>query len=426
MSLSNTLAPTPPLGWNSWDCYGTSVREHEVRANTDFMATHLARLGWQYVVVDIQWYEPNAKAGGYRSNAELVMDDYGRLMPATNRFPSAVNGVGFRALADYVHGKGLKFGIHILRGIPRQAVRQNTPIMNTPYHAQDIAATDDMSSWVDDMYGIDMSKPGAQAYYDSIAALYASWGVDYIKADDILWPYHDKEIEALSQAIRNSGRDMVLSLSPGVQLSIDHADHLKQHSELWRISADFWDRWEDLKGQFDICKAWESHITPNAWPDADMLPLGHIGIRAERGVDRQSLLTQDEQITLMTLWSIFRSPLMFGGDLPSSDEFTIKLLTNPEVLRINQTSCANRELFRHGDQIAWAADALDSNDKYLALFNIGEEPSVVIEVDVETLGLTGKYSVRDLWNISDLGEFQGKLQQEVTRHGAKLFRLRSV
>ncbi len=114
MSMSNQLAATPPLGWNSWDCFGTTVREEEVRANADFMAAHLAQYGWQYIIVDIQWYEPDAAAGGYRPNANLVMDEYGRLLPTSNRFPSAANGVGFKALADYVHDKGLKFGIHIL------------------------------------------------------------------------------------------------------------------------------------------------------------------------------------------------------------------------------------------------------------------------------------------------------------------------
>lgn len=426
MSLSNNLAPTPPLGWNSWDCFGTTVLEAEVKANADFMAAHLARYGWQYIVVDIQWYEPNAQSHGYRPNAELDMDEFGRLLPAVNRFPSAVNGVGFKTLADYVHSKGLKFGIHVLRGIPRLAVKANLPILNTTYHAQDIANVESMSPWIDDMYGIDTTKPGAQAYYNSIVALYKSWGVDYIKADDILWPYHAGEIEALSQAIKNCGRDILLSLSPGVELSLEHAEHLKQHSELWRISADFWDRWEDLKAQFDICKTWENHVAPNAWPDADMLPLGRIGIRAERGTDRQSLLTHDEQITLMTLWAIFRSPLMFGGDLPSSDEFTIKLLTNAKVLLVNQASCANRELFRRGGQVVWTADAADSHDKYVALFNIGEELLTQIEVDVVTLGITGRYELSDLWTGADLGSFVGSIRQDVPRHCAKLLQLRPV
>lgn len=182
------LAPTPPMGWNSWDSYGTTVTEDEVKANADYMAKNLATHGWQYIVVDIQWYEPNARAHGYRANAGLVMDEHGRLTPATNRFPSAAGGKGFKPLADYIHGKGLKFGIHIMRGIPRQAVRVSTPVFGSKVHAPDIANQQSPCRWNTDMSGIDMTKPGAQDYYDSILKLYAAWGVDYIKADNMVNP----------------------------------------------------------------------------------------------------------------------------------------------------------------------------------------------------------------------------------------------
>ncbi len=222
MTATNGLAATPPMGWNSWDCFGPSVREEEVKANADYMAAHLLQHGWDTVVVDIQWYEPAARSHGYRPNADLVMDEYGRLLPALNRFPSAANGAGFKPLADYVHRLGLKFGIHILRGIPRQAVRLNLPILNSPYHAADIANTASISSWIDDMYGVDMSKAGAQAYYDSILELYASWDVDFIKCDDILYPYHATEIEGISNAVQHVNRPIVLSFSPGVEMTTDH------------------------------------------------------------------------------------------------------------------------------------------------------------------------------------------------------------
>src|SRR5688572_25354131 len=173
MTLTNKLALTPPLGWNSWDCYGTTVREEEIKANADYMTAHLAQYGWNYVVVDIQWYEPAAKPGGYRPDADLILDDYGRCLPAVNRFPSAANGAGFKPLADYVHNLGLKFGIHMMRGIPRQAVRQNLPVWGTSVHAQDIADTESMCPWNTDMCGLDMAQPGAQAYYESLISLYA-------------------------------------------------------------------------------------------------------------------------------------------------------------------------------------------------------------------------------------------------------------
>jgi alpha-galactosidase len=206
-STTKTLAPTPPMGWNSWDSFGPSVRENEVKANADAMAAKLAKFGWQYVVVDIEWYQPKARSHGYIARGQVTMDQYGRFIPSPNRFPSAANDAGFKPLADYVHSKGLKFGIHITRGIPREAVEKNLPIKGTKFHATDVADKVNVCKWADmeDTYGVDMSKPGAQAYYDSIAALYASWGVDFVKADDMSSPFQGAEIHALSVALRKTG-----------------------------------------------------------------------------------------------------------------------------------------------------------------------------------------------------------------------------
>ncbi len=230
-----SAASGPPMGWNSWDSYGTAVREEQVKANADAMARELLQFGWQYIVVDIQWYEPNAGGHDYRAGAPLTMDEHARLLPATNRFPSASGGAGFRNLAAYVHGKGLKFGIHIMRGIPRQAVEQNLPILGANYHAAEIANRTNVCEWNQDMYGVDMSKPGAQAYYDSLVALYVSWGVDFIKADDMSRPYvlRAPEVHALSSAIRKSSASIVLSLSPG-PAPISQAADLRQNAQMWR------------------------------------------------------------------------------------------------------------------------------------------------------------------------------------------------
>ncbi len=227
--MSKKVALTPPMGWNSWDCYGASVREDEVRGNAEYMAANLKQYGWEYVVVDIQWFEPNAKSDQYNAFAPLVMDEYSRLMPAVNRFPSAADGKGFKPLADYVHSLGLKFGIHILRGIPRQAVAQKTAIMGTDYTAADIADTNSVCAWNTDMYGVDPSKPGAQEYYNSIFQLYAEWGVDYVKVDDIARPYNHGEIELIHNAIINSGRDMVLSISPG-PTPVAEGEHVSKYT----------------------------------------------------------------------------------------------------------------------------------------------------------------------------------------------------
>jgi len=361
-------ALTPPMGWNSWDNFATTVTEAQTKQQADVMSADLKAHGWQYIVVDIQWYEPGAESHAYRDDAVLTMDDYGRLQPAPNRFPSAADGDGFTELAAYVHSKGLKFGLHLMRGIPRQAVEKDLPVLGTEYTAQDIANTDSICPWNPDMYGVDMSKPGAQAYYNSVFSMFADWGVDYVKVDDISRPYHDHadEIEAIRKAIDNTGRPIVLSLSPGAT-ALTAADHVQQHANLWRISDDFWDRWLSIREQFTRLAKWNPHRITGSWPDADMLPLGVINLG-----ERHSRFTPDEQYTLMSLWSIARSPLMMGGDLTQLDPFTLSLLNNDEVLTVNQHSENNRPLFNEDDLIAWVADVPGSKDQYLALFNASD------------------------------------------------------
>jgi len=360
-------APTPPMGWDSWDSFATTINESQTRAQADYMAEHLKVFGWQYIIVDIQWYEPGAVGQTYRSGAVLTMDGHGRLMPAPNRFPSSADGSGFTTLARYVHAKGLKFGVHVMRGIPRQAVDNNLPIEGTTVRAREIADTTATCPWNADMYGVDMSKPGAQEYYNSVFALFASWGVDYVKVDDIARPYHRAEIEAVRQAIDRTGRPMVLSLSPG-ETPIDVAEHVSRHANLWRIGDDFWDTWPTLHEQFARLAQWSAHKDLGGWPDADMLPFGVL----ELGT-RQTRFTPDEQYTVMTLWSIARSPLIHGGDMTQMDPFTLALLTNPEVLSVNQSSRDNRLLFDHDGFVAWMASVPDSTAKYLAVFNTRDQ-----------------------------------------------------
>jgi hypothetical protein len=366
-------APTPPMGWNSWDCFATTLNEEGAHAEADVMADKLAAHGWQYIVVDIQWYEGRATGYDYHAGAKLTLDGFARLVPAPNKFPSAVGGAGFGPLAAYLHSKGLKFGIHLMRGIPRQAVEENLPILGTSYHAADIADRVRVCPWNSDMYGVDMSKPGAQAYYDSVFALIASWGVDFVKVDDLSRPYirNEPEVEAVRSAIDRSGRAMVLSLSPG-ETDIQAAAHVADHANLWRISDDFWDHWSLLDAQFARLDHWNRWRRPGAWPDADMLPIGTIDM------GRKTWFTHDEQVTLMTLWCIARSPLMIGADLAKLDGPTLALLTNDEVLQVDQASSGNRQLFRTGaGAIGWVADA-PGGGRYVALFNT-RDPWVLSE-----------------------------------------------
>lgn len=363
-------AKTPPMGWNSWDCFGPSVVESEVKANADYMAAHLKQFGWEYVVVDIRWYVDNQTTGHYNAynNSDFIIDEYGRYLPSPKRFPSAADGKGFKPLADYVHGLGLKFGIHIMRGVPKEAVFNKLPIKGTSTTADKIYSTALECTWLQDNYTILKANAGAQEYYNSILDLYAEWGVDYIKVDDLSRPYHNGEIEMLRNAIDQTGRPIVLSMSPGAT-PIEQHEHAKNHANLWRTIDDFWDNWSQLNYSFEKCAEWAPYISKGSWPDADMLPMGHLSIRGERGEDRYTNFTVPEQYSLMTLWTVFKSPLMFGGHMPDNDAFTNSMLTNTEVLDMHATSVNNKQYFNQNNTIGWKADDPFTGDQYVALFN---------------------------------------------------------
>ncbi|WP_146925573.1 glycoside hydrolase family 27 protein [Cellulomonas xylanilytica] len=419
------------MGWNSWDSYGTTVTEDEVLANAAVLAERLLPTGWDTVVVDIDWYDPAARSHGYNDGSTLVLDAYGRQLPAENRFPSAAGGRGFGPLADQVHALGLRFGVHMMRGIPRIAVEQGLPVEGTTWTARDAADTTSVCPWNDDNYGLDHGHPAAQAYLDGLVAQLAGWGVDFLKVDDMLAPYHPDAVEAWALAIERSGRDIVLSLSPGTHLSTAHVEHLREHAQMWRVCDDLWDRWEDVHAQFARLARWAPFQRPGGWADADMLPLGRIGLRAERGDPRHSLLTPEEQRTILTLWVMARSPLMVGGDLPTSDPATLDLLANPAVGHVLQNGTDGREVVREplddGELIVWTA--VEGATTYVAVFWTGATPrtvSVPLASLVGHAGATGSWTTRDLWDprtTPDLHptpwEPEGALVLEVPSHGVR-------
>jgi alpha-galactosidase len=421
------LAPTPPMGWNSWDSYGLSLTEEEFKANADYMAKNLLRYGWEYAVVDEGWYLPNpeAKPGSFR----FTMDAQGRYTPARNRFPSATHP-GFVDLADWVHSRKMKFGIHIIRGIPRESVDKNLPIAGSQYRAADAANKSDTCRWNADNYGIKANAAG-QAYYDSIAALYASWGVDYVKIDCISRPYLDDEIHMFSAALRKTGRPIILSLSPG-PTPIDKAGDVAKYAQLWRISDDFWDHWRQLPdqawtqgllAQFAVAAQWAPHAGAGHWPDADMLPLGYIGPRPGFQKARSTNFTHDEGRTLITLWSIARSPLIMGGNLTKMDDWTASLLTNQEVLAVDQHSTGERSVVNDGTKAVWMSKSEKGGDAYIALFNLSDVPQKV-EYPLQSLGLSKvSYAIRDLWEHKDLGNAD-VLKVQLPSHGSALLKLR--
>lgn len=415
-------AQTPPMGWNSWDCYGPTVVEEEVKANADYMAEHLKEFGWEYVVVDIRWFVENDKAGGYNeTDARYVLDEWGRYMPAINRFPSAADGTGFKHLADYVHDKGLKFGIHIMRGIPKEAIRRQLPIKGTDgIKADQIYTTDGECKWLHDNYTI-MDVPGGQEYYASIFELYAEWGLDFIKIDDLSAPYHQSEIDMIRYAIDHCGREIVLSTSPG-ETPIENAQHVSSHANMWRMVNDVWDLYTDLTHLMDVAEKWTPYIQDGTWPDCDMIPLGHIAIRGERGEDRMTRLTHDEQYSLMNFFTILRSPLMYGGDLPTMDEFTLQLLTNQEVLRMHRESENVRYICNCDDKVIITSNNRNTKEIYLAIFNRNDTEEQEIEIDMSIFG-NRVSCVTNLWDNTTQEITGKKMVIQLKPHASVLLKM---
>ncbi|MEO6966483.1 MAG: glycoside hydrolase family 27 protein, partial [Acidobacteriaceae bacterium] len=376
LMLHAQLAATPPMGWNSWDSYGMTIKEAEFKQNVRWFDGHLKPVGWQYVVIDEGWYLANPG----QADQGFTMDANGRYVPAIDRFPSAGEDHGFKSLAAYVHSLGLKFGIHIIRGIPRQAVERNLPIAGSSYHAADAADTSDTCRWNHDNYGVKDNAAG-QAYYDSIAKLYAGWGVDFVKVDCISNPYKMASIHMVSAALRKTGRPIILSLSPGPTPLADAADVMKQ-AQMWRISDDFWDIWnrkdpsksfpQSALDQFGLLAQWEQYAGPGHWPDGDMLPIGWLGPHPGRQQARMSNLTPDETRTVFTLWAIARSPLVLGTNLTRMDRSTEAVITNREVIAVDQNSTDNKALIHTPQSWVWTARATKAKGKYVALFNVSD------------------------------------------------------
>lgn len=419
----------PPMGWNSWDCYGAGVTEDELLGNAEFMRDRLKQYGYQYVVCDIQWYEPAAKGNVYNNFADLCMDEYSRLIPAVNRFPSSANGAGFKPIADKIHSMGLKFGIHIMRGVPRQAVHRNTRIYGTTARARDIASQFSLCPWNTDMYGVDTEKRGAEEYYDSLFKLYASWGVDFVKVDDIANtefspqnPYSaEKEIEMIRAAIDRSGRDMVLSLSPG-PAPLNKAEHLSKNANMWRISGDFWDRWDKLLNMFSLCEKWYPYVKDGSFPDCDILPLGKLCIDGSYMGDmgRDSGFTKEEQKTMMTLWAVFRSPLFFGGELRLTDNYTLSLVTNPEVINVNQNSEKPLFVYNKGGIAVWQTKI--ENCTAVAVFNLSDEEKHY-KLSFSDLGIENVRAVRDLWARKDIPKCENDVTVSLKPHSSEFFEI---
>jgi len=430
---NGTLAPTPPMGWNSWDSYGLTITEAQFKANVDVEAARLKPAGYTYAVVDEGWYLANPEAADKHPDAlDYRMDANGRYQPSLNRFATAQGDEGFAPLAKYVHAKGLKFGIHIIRGVPKLAVKANLPVAGSSFHAADLAETSDNCPWNPDNFGVKNNAAG-QAWYDAMFQQYASWGVDYVKVDCIAsHPYKADEIAMIHNAIVKTGRPIILSLSPG-PAPLENAVAFGEKAQLWRISNDVWDRWsaprdqddfpQNVKAQFAVIASWTKYVKPGNWPDADMLPLGTLGPVPGWGEPRETRLTHDEQRTLMTLWCIARAPLFFGGNLTKLDDWTASLLTNAEVIAMDQHGQDQHLAATDGDVVAWTSVDRLTGTRYVGLSNLGETAAKV-DSPFSHYGLPNRrYLVRDVWSKTFPTRPSESVVATIPPHGAALLAL---
>jgi alpha-galactosidase len=375
VAAEHALAQTPPLGWNSWNVWGLAVDEAKVKQAADAMvASGLAARGFSYVNVDDGWQK------GRDADGEIVPNE---------KFPD------MKALADYVHSKGLKLGIYSSPG----------PKTCGGYE-------------------------GSYRHEAQDARTYARWGVDYLKYDwcsygeivkgDASLPTMKKPYEVMRAALDTVDRDVVLSLCQyGMGKVWEWGSSVG--GDLWRTTGDITDTWSSLNkigfGQKDLFP----FAGPSAWNDPDMLVVGTVGWGPRV---RPSRLSPNEQVTHVTLWAMLAAPMLLGSDMAQLDPLTLDLLTNDEVLAVDQDP-----LGKQGRQVkadddgreVWARE-LEDGTRAVALFNRGAEPSRV-EVSFADLGLTGQQAVRDLWAKKDLGRPAEGWGAVVPRHGARLLKV---
>ena len=433
---AQVLAQRPPMGWNSWDAYGLTIDEAQYRANARALAS-LKKYGWSYAVIDMGWYMANP-SGNTRLARDFQIDSNGLLVPTLNRFPSAGGGAGFRPLSDWVHSLGLKFGFHIMRGIPRGAVDRNSPIAGSSFHAADAADPADVCGWDDGNYGVRDNAAG-QAYYDSMMRLYAEWGVDFLKVDCIAdHPYKPAEIRMIATAIRKSGRSIILSLSPG-PTHLDHASEISRYAQMWRISNDIWDSWHfpnnpqtdgypsGVDTAFDNLAKWNPFARPGAWPDADMLPFGALLPHPGMGEPRETRLSHDEQRTQFSLWAIARSPLILGANLTELDPFTRSIISSHDIIAINQTAGESHpvtDLPPGFEQVrVWEATAgpRAKPTRYIAFFNLNGTP-VQVSATWRQLGFAGEHSALELWSGAKMTTARS-LTANIAAHGTAIYKV---
>lgn len=406
-------APTPPLGWNSFQSYGVYFHDQAAHKNIDAMARLLKPYGYEYFVIDNGWFgeyklEDGTNFPAEKHASDVNINEYGFFMPSRTYFPN-----GFRALIKKCHDKGLKFGVHLMRGIPRKAYELNLPIKGTAYRARDIASIRNICTWCPYNYGVDMSKPGAQEWYDGLIQHLADMGIDFIKYDDIV-PF-PREVEAVTKAIAKCKRPIVLSLSPGDTVPANEkALKVFQDAQMLRVTPDIWDDLHGINLCFEAWKKWGTQSKKNFWIDMDMIPFGKLQLMSNaakktadgrnivrltgKGTRRTCQLTPAQMRTFITLRALSASPLMVGGDLSTMDDFSLSLLQNKEMLRCNQNGvCATLVLSENGIEIWRAAMRDNPKDGYIGIFNRTKTVTTYVFDTKKLLNFT-EVALIDIWN----------------------------
>jgi hypothetical protein len=406
----HALTPRPPLGWNSYDSFAGFINEQRAHENLAVFVERLKPAGYDYFVLDIGWYR-RFDLGGREFPTkedpyEILHDETGLPVSSPTFFPN-----GIETFADACHAAGVKFGVHLMRGIPRAAVSANTAVKGTPYSARDIADTEDVCAWCPDNYGINMTHPGAQPYYDSLIEKLAGWGIDFIKYDDMVPSI--AEVNAVADAIGKVDRDMVLSLSPGNGHNPDGWEAYFR-SNLIRISGDIWDNREDFHWVF---VSWEQHqdklaeLPGGCWFDQDMIPFGELqiwntqqGIQMGnilmngRGSKRMCSLNPEQKRTFMTMRAIGASPLFMGGNLPTTSDEDFALLTHPGMMACNQNGVTGRLLRKDPDSSLWKTQDRDNpHAGWIALFNRNGDETRTHDTRPEALGLPARTILHNVW-----------------------------
>jgi len=429
------LAQTPPMGWNSFDSYGVYLHEKAAMENLEAFAEILKPHGYEYFVIDAGWFGEFKLQEGTIYPAEkhaskVNFNEFGLLQPSDTYFPN-----GLQPIIDRCHELGLKFGLHLMRGIPRAAVIANTPVIGTKYFAQDIADTTSICAWNHQNYGIDMSKPGGQEFYNSLINQMAGWGVDFVKYDDIV-PFPE-EVKAVAKAISQCGHPIVLSLSPGGNVDPDNLEAFKK-GQMLRVTPDIWDDQRGINECFEAWRKWVGKEQPGFWIDMDMIPFGQLQLMSQKpagvngnetkrelmqkmksgeldtfellagkGFNRWSEFTKDQMYTFITLRALSASPLMIGGDLPTIDEFSLKLITHKDILECNQNGVMGRLVYESGSIEIWKTTKKDSEDGWIGIFNRSTDKRV-ISLSPENLGLNYDTALKlfDVWNNKDASDLK--------------------